>query len=73
MRTPETDRLIRMHTICHFANDWHSGQWSRGYRLLCRTQRWLARHRVTRPLDARMSKQQKALYAHLLANYGDKI
>jgi hypothetical protein len=38
-------RLILMYALvltCHYN---HSGQWSRGYRLLCKTQQWLSRHR----------------------------
>ena len=32
--------------IYHLASDWHSGQWSRGYRLLCRVYQYAQRHGI---------------------------
>lgn len=56
-----------------FAMDYHSGQWSRGYRLLCRCQRRLRRYAIAHILnDATIhSARRTKLYRTLVKNYAD--
>jgi len=50
-----------------FCMDYHSGQWSRGYRILCR----LKPHNFTSALCAELRETE--LYDYLSRKYGDKI
>jgi hypothetical protein len=44
----------------------HSGQWSRGYRILCKLQaRWTS--------AAEREAQESEIYQYLVANYADKV
>ena len=56
--------------IYAIAYEYHSGQWSRGYRLLCRVQRYARKHGID--LDAETSASRK-LYHTLAARYGAKL
>lgn len=56
--------------LVHVTHDWHSGQWSRGYRLLCLSQRALARRSYNRPLDLTLGSRTREVYRHLAAYYG---
>jgi len=50
-----------------FCMDYHSGQWSRGYRIYCRLH-------VTRLTDAVIAEcRDSEIYAYLVATYGDKV
>ena len=45
-------RLARAYAIYRLCAENHSGQWSRGYRLLCRTGQYMRRRfGIARPLD----------------------
>lgn len=41
----------KLYTICRLSADWHSGQWSRVYRIGCRAHKLLQRRGISRPLD----------------------
>jgi len=50
-----------------FCMDYHSGQWSRGYRLLSK----LRPHRLT---DSVITEcRQSGMYRYLVDTYGDKV
>lgn len=62
--------------LYHLAADYHSGQWSRGYRLLCHCQRRLKRHHnlPVPPIDSLFTcLEEWRLYIQLAARYGDKL
>jgi len=69
----ESDRLILIHALCHFCNDYYSGQFSRGYRLLCRCLTWLKKQGIERPIDLKLGKTGKAIYKQLVSKYQDTI
>ncbi|HXJ59199.1 MAG TPA: hypothetical protein VNU68_21270 [Verrucomicrobiae bacterium] len=49
-----------------FLAHYHSGQWSRGYRLLCRLQaRWTSAFE--------REAEQTEIYQYLVANYANKV
>lgn len=50
-----------------FLMDYHGGQWSRGYRLLCR----LNPRNITSALQAECRDSE--IYAYLVANYASKV
>lgn len=61
-----------------FTSDYHSGQWSRGYRLLCMTSKRLRRYFGSRFywLDSeRYTKElrESELYKHLELTYASKM
>ena len=59
--------LIALANVC---NDYHSGQWSKGYRLLCVTQYYLEKwYGVTHVLDRQMSNTQWCMYNILRKKY----
>ena len=58
--------LIR--DLYHLASDYHGGQWSRGYRLLCRTYSYARRHGITL-YPYRPTRH----YRQLSARYGNKL
>jgi hypothetical protein len=60
--------LIR--ALYHLASDWHSGQWSRGYRLLCGVYRYAQRHGIDVQRTTRASRR---LYRHLESRYSTKL
>jgi len=73
-------KIRQIYTIFRFCENYHSGQASRGYRLLCRCQRKLNR------LDKRVMNTfrhnieivhnlffDSTLYRHLTKNYGETI
>jgi hypothetical protein len=54
----------------HLASDWHSGQWSRGYRLLC----WVYNYARKHGIDVhRQTRASRRLYRHLAERYADKL
>ena len=61
--------------LCWFGNDWHSGQCSRGYKLLCMAMRRAKRQGCNRPLDISIGENLDAarLYDYLVAAYSHKI
>lgn len=61
--------------LAHFANEYHSGQWSRGYRLLCRTTRALARRgfSLVDSLDSPLTRHQRGIYDALVARHAERI
>ena len=54
--------------LAQFCMDYHTGQWSRGYRILCRL-------RVGGNWSESLSKElrESEAYAWLVANYGGKV
>jgi len=68
-------RIQRAIVIGQFSSDWHSGQWSRGYRLNCITMRYLENHGIIRYLDdwSPWNNRMKKLYSYLVENYHDKM
>lgn len=54
--------------LYYFCSDYHSGQWSRGYRILCRVSRIFKP-----PLSNSMSEEAEPIYHLLVERYGDKV
>jgi hypothetical protein len=67
------DRFDLIHAIAYLTSNYHSGQWSRGYRLWCRAKIWLARHGVDHPLDMKMSDRAQRIYDIIEEDYKDKM
>jgi len=58
------DYLLAQHRLCV---NWHSGQWSKGYELLCLTNLYLEKwYRITNPLSHTLSPQAINFYNSLL-------
>jgi hypothetical protein len=54
--------------LYYFCEDYHSGQWSRGYRILCRVSR------IFKPgILHSMSEEAEPIYHELVAKYADKV
>ena len=54
--------------LAQFCMDYHSGQWSRGYRLLCKLGpcgNW--------PANLSEELRQGVVYQHLVNNYAEKV
>lgn len=62
---PMPPDLIR--ALYWLAYEYHSGQWSRGYRLLCRVQRYARKHGIDVQAETRGSR---SLLRQLAARYG---
>jgi hypothetical protein len=62
---------IKLATIYQFCADYHSGQWSRGYRLLCIIGKKLRKRGIARPID--QVRCDANLYNRLYLNYADKL
>jgi hypothetical protein len=63
-----------------FAAHYHSGQWSRGYRLLCMAERaWERRAKIGVRLDywerevTREGSRLKEIYDHLVSEYAGNV
>lgn len=54
--------------LAQFCIDYHSGQWSRGYRLLCRLGE---RRNWTPALEAELRESE--IYMYLVEHYADKV
>lgn len=67
------NKRVRLHALIHFANDYHSGQWSRGYRILSRAFRAAKRCGMHRPLDYGMVPAAQEIYDHLREDYGNEV
>ena len=65
-----TDTLL---AIAHFAALFHSGQSSRGYRLLSMASRSLRRRGIDRPLDTPMSVKVEKIFLSLIDTYSQKV
>lgn len=60
--------------IYWFASDYHSGQWSHGYRLACTALRRLRRIGFNGdPFALPLGAQASALYERLVSAYAEKI
>lgn len=60
--------LVR--AVYHLAADWHSGQWSRGYKLLCRVYNYAQRHGID---VHRRTRASQRLYLQLESRYANKL
>jgi len=67
------NKIDTLKALCHFLNDYHGGQWSKGYRYLCITLRRLMDNGVYYPLDRKLTKKQKVLYNYLVEKYQDNV
>ncbi len=77
-RTPGFDpsfdaKVSRLFALAHFANDYHSGMGSRGYRLLCRALRRLKAYGFSRPIDWALDDSELEMYGRLAASYANRI
>lgn len=74
-------RLIAVYAVCC---GWYSGQWSRGYRLLCRCKQYLSKHYgIEHPTDSyygesiqehiRNKRRIKRLIDKYTTEYKDKL
>ena len=82
LRRNRYKKTIRLVTLFNFCHDYHSGQWSRLYRLLCRTDRALERHLKAMYQGYYWSAANKGLtlvrynddrlYQDLVEKYGDE-
>jgi hypothetical protein len=59
--------------LSHFLANYHSGQWSRGYRYLSISLKRLNRIGITHPLDYNLTSTQKRLYNHLVKCYSQDV
>lgn len=66
-------QLGRRIVLMRVAADYHSGQWSRGYRLLSRCQRFFRHIGYHDPLSVPLTAWQKTLYRELVTKYADKL
>ena len=66
-------RRVMLHAIVNFAADYHSGQRSRGYRLLCRSLSACRRYGMHRPLDYGMTDAARAIYDRLVKTYAEEM
>jgi hypothetical protein len=73
MKYQNFSRLTKLFVLAHFLSDYHSGQWSRGYRYLSITLRRLRESDLHHPLDWKLSSSEKRLYRHLVNKYADKV
>lgn len=64
----------KIRALYWFASDYHSGQWSRGYRLLCVADRALERngHNWDR-FQSPLGKTGSAYYEHLVKHYREVV
>jgi hypothetical protein len=68
----------KLYAIAHFANDYHSGQWSRGYRLLCMAHKLLIRKGLSSSLSNKSfiysgKHPSSKIYETLVKNHSEKI
>ena len=71
MKGLDKESAVVLYAVCA---DYHSGQASRGYRLLCAAGRYLQRHwGIDRPLEFRVRPQTSGLYREIVNAYGDKL
>lgn len=63
----------KLFILLYFCNDYHSGQWSRGYKLMCKTQKALRRRNLIPIIHSDSLLRQTTLYKELVEKYGDKI
>ena len=56
--------------IYQLAYEHHSGQWSRGYKLLCQAQRYARKHGIDLDRETRASRR---LYFQLAVRYGENL
>jgi hypothetical protein len=61
-----TDKLLALY---RFAAQWHSGQDSQGYRILCRAGRRLRARGITDPFRVPMSHRARGIYGLLVRRY----
>ena len=54
-------------TLAVFLMDYHGGQWSRGYRLLCR----LSPHNISSAVMA--EERESPVYQYLADNYAERV
>ena len=62
---------LKLVTLTRFCSDYHSGQWSRGYRLLCACLRKCQRIGIPRPLDTSVISRE--FYQYLTNEYTDRM
>lgn len=58
------------HALIHFCADYHSGQWSRGYRILCRALRLIGDRRS---LDRALNDEGRGFYWALEQKFIDRV
>ena len=56
-----------------FCRDYHSGQWSRGYRILSRLSRMGYKPGLSLQCNKFETLEQKQIYRYLVKNYKNKI
>ena len=59
--------------LAHFCNDYHSGQNSRGYKLLCKTLRLLRKRGISRPIDIPLTGESARIYRLLELNQTERM
>jgi hypothetical protein len=60
------DKLIALY---RFAAQWHSGQHSQGYRILCLAGKRLRKRGITDPFRVPMSHRARGIYGLLVRRY----
>ena len=66
IKVNHTEDLRALYWYCA---DYHSGQWSREYRLMCRIGRKLARRQIRDPFQFPLHERATRLYAQLVEKY----
>jgi hypothetical protein len=65
------DFLIALYFVCA---DYHSGQWSKGYRLLCLAHLYCEKwYGFTPSLDDRLTENQKRLAVEIVRKYANVL
>ena len=59
--------------LSHFLNNYHSGQWSKGYRYLCLSLKALRKMGIDHPIDIRLNDKQYDLYNYLIDKYQNEV
>jgi hypothetical protein len=63
-----------MYALAYFTADYHSGQFSRGYRLSCKVQKWIYKHcEDASPLDEPLGMAGWAFYTQLVKRYANAM
>ena len=66
-------KFEKLVVLSHFLSDYHSGQFSKGYRYLCLSLRSLRNMGIDYPLDIPLKPKHRKLYFHLVEKYQNEV
>jgi hypothetical protein len=67
------NRVEILLALAWFLGNYHSGQWSKGYRYLSITLRKLREEGILYALDRSLSRREARLYRYFVRNYKNKV